>query len=88
MISSKSHEKQLLLRLVTAGHLTLDFGSGHDLMVHAIEPHIQLCTDSTEPAWDSLSPSLTAPPQLMQACSLKKTNKQTLKKKKKIRECK
>ena len=27
-------------------HLTLDFGSGHDLMVHEIEPHIRLCADS------------------------------------------
>ena len=27
-------------------HLTLDFGSGHDLKVHGIEPHFSLCTDS------------------------------------------
>ena len=33
--------------------LTLDFGSGHDLMAGAIEPHIGLCTDPVEPAWDS-----------------------------------
>ena len=26
-------------------HLTLDFGSSHDLMVHESEPHIGLCTD-------------------------------------------
>ena len=37
--------------------LTLDFGSGHDLMVgefqpHEFKPRIRLCT---EPAWDSLS---------------------------------
>ena len=31
-------------------HSTLDFGSGHDLMVHGIEPHMGLCADSTEPA--------------------------------------
>ena len=43
-------------------HLTLDFGSGHDLRVHEIEPHIRLCTDSTEPAWDSLSLSLCPSP--------------------------
>ena len=42
--------------------LTLDFDSGHDLTVHGIEPHIGLCTDTAEPAWDSLSPSLSAPP--------------------------
>lgn len=36
-------------------HQTLDFSSGHDLMVCEIEPHIELCNDSTEPAWDSLS---------------------------------
>ena len=43
---------------------TLDFGSGHDLMVQEFEPHGGLCPDSVEPAWDSLSPSLSAlPPQ-------------------------
>ena len=39
-------------------HLTLDFNSGHDVTIHEFEPHIGLCTDSAEPAWDSLSPSL------------------------------
>ena len=39
-------------------HLTLDFGSGHDLMVCEFEPCVRLCADSEEPAWDSLSPSL------------------------------
>ena len=39
--------------------LTLDFGSGHDVMVRGIEPHVGLCTDSVEPAWDSLSLSLS-----------------------------
>ena len=38
---------------------TLDFGSGHDLMAHEIEPHVGLCADSEEPAWDSLSLSLS-----------------------------
>ena len=38
---------------------TLDFGSGCDLMVHGVEPRIRLCTDSVEPAWDSLSPCLS-----------------------------
>ena len=41
---------------------TLDFGSGHDLMVHEFKPHIRLCTDSTEPAGDPRSSSLSAPP--------------------------
>ena len=41
---------------------TLDFGSGHDLMVCEIEPQVGLCADSVEPAWDFLSPSLFAPP--------------------------
>ena len=36
-------------------HLTLDFGSGHDLTVRDIEPHVGLCADLKEPAWDSLS---------------------------------
>ena len=39
--------------------LTLDFGSGHDLMVCEIEPCIGLCTDSTEP---TLGLSLPLPP--------------------------
>ena len=38
-------------------HLTLDFGSGYDLKVSGIEPHIRLCTDSLEPAWDTSSVS-------------------------------
>ena len=37
---------------------TLDLGSGHDLTVREFKPHIRLCTDSVEPAWDSVSPSL------------------------------
>ena len=44
---------------------TLDFSSGHDLTVHEIEPHIWLFADSAEPAWESLSPLLSAPPPLM-----------------------
>ena len=32
-------------------HLTLDFGSDHDLT------YVGLCADSLEPAWESLSPS-------------------------------
>ena len=44
--------------------LTLDLCSGHDLMVVEIEPQLGLCADSVEPAGDSLSPSLSAPPQI------------------------
>ena len=44
---------------------TLDFSSGYDLIVHEIEPRLRLCEDSVVPAWDSLSPSLYAPPSLM-----------------------
>ena len=42
--------------------LTRDFGSGHDLAVPEIKMHSGLCADSEEPGWDSLSPSLFAPP--------------------------
>ena len=42
-------------------HPTVDLGSGHDLMGHEIESHIGLYADVVEPAWDSLSPSLTLP---------------------------
>ena len=42
-------------------HPTLDFSSGHDLMVCEFDPHIGLCAECAEPAWDSLSlsPSLS-----------------------------
>ena len=30
-------------------YLTLGFGSGHDLMVCEVKPHIRLCTDRTCP---------------------------------------
>ena len=42
-------------------HPTLDFGSGHDLMAHEIKSQVGFCTDSVEPTWDSLSPSLSLP---------------------------
>ena len=47
-----------LLVAQSVKHLTLDFGSGHDLIVCGLEPHPGLCAESVEPAWDSLSPSL------------------------------
>ena len=52
---------------------TLGFGSGRDLMVCGIEPHVGLCSDSEEPAWDSLSLplSLPLPCSLSLFCSLK-----------------
>ena len=47
---------------------TLDFGSRHDLadceFKLRIEPRIGLLADSAEPAWDILSPRLSAPPPL------------------------
>ena len=54
-------------------HPTLNFGLGHDLTVHEIEPHNRLCDDNAEPAWDSLSVclSLTLSP-LMHMHSLSK----------------
>ena len=52
----------------------LDFGSGHDLTVGGFEPRVGLQAGSTDPAWNSLSPSLSlslsAPPAL-------KINKET-----------
>ena len=43
---------------------TLDFGSGHDLMVHGIEPCIALTTQSLS---GILSPSVSAPSLLVHA---------------------
>ena len=40
---------------------TLDFTLGVDVTVREFEPRIRLCAESVEPAWDSLSPSLSAP---------------------------
>ena len=37
----------------------LGFGLGHDLMVRECRPHVRLCDDSVEPAWDSVSLLLT-----------------------------
>ena len=56
---------------------TLDFNSGHDLMVHELELCVRFYTDSMEPAWDSLSPSLSAPPlhSVSLSLSLKINNK-------------
>ena len=52
--------------------LALGLGSGHDLTVHEFEPHVGLCADRTEPAWDSLTPSLSLCPSLLvRALSLK-----------------
>ena len=53
-------------------HLTLGFSSGHDLAVCEFEPHIGLSAGSTEPAWDSLSPSLAAFSPLVLSLSLSK----------------
>ena len=39
-------------------------------MVCGFEPHIRLCTDSAESAWDSLSPSLSVPSPLVLSLSL------------------
>ena len=52
-------------------HPTLNCGSGPDLTVRGIEPHVGLCADSAEPAWNSLflSLSLSAPPPLMLSIS-------------------
>ena len=44
--------------------LTLDFGSGHGLTVHEFKPCVGLCAGRVEPAWNPLSPSFSAPPQI------------------------
>ena len=50
--------------------LTLDLSSGHNLMVRAFKPHIGLCADSMESAWDALSLSLCPSPACTCAFSL------------------
>ena len=59
-------------------HPTLDLSSGPDLTVHEFEPRVRLCADGLEPAWDSVSPSLSSPPWFMHTCSyFLSQNKQT-----------
>ena len=41
---------------------TLDFGSGHDLMVHEIDPHVGLHAGRGACLGFSLSPSPSVPP--------------------------
>ena len=60
--------------------MTLDPGSGRDLTVCEFKPHIGLCADGMEPAWDSVSPSLCPSPAC--ALSLKKINLKKSEKKK------
>ena len=50
--------------------LTLDFGSGHELTVHEIEPHVGLCAECGACLGFSLSLSLSAPPLLMHTHTL------------------
>ena len=51
--------------------LVLGFGSGHNLTVGGFEPSTGLSADGTEPAWDSLSLSLSlsVPPPFMLSVS-------------------
>ena len=65
--SQIAHQGRLVAPSVK--HLTLDPDSGHDLTVREIEPHAGLCPASAEPAWDSLSPCLSAPHLLTRARS-------------------
>ena len=53
--------------------LSIDFSSGHDLAVHEFEPRVMLWADGSElePASDSVSPSLSAPPLFMLCLCLK-----------------
>ena len=58
-------------------HSTLDFDSGHDLMVCGFKPHVGLHADGAEPAWDSLPLPLSAHPLLTLSLSLSKINQYT-----------
>ena len=52
-------------------HLDLDMGSGHDLAVVGWGPELGSVL-SVEPVWDSLSPSLSAPPLLTHSLKINK----------------
>ena len=54
-------------------HLTLGFGSGHDLKPRDLgefKSPVGFCTGSAKPAWDFLSPSLSDPSLLTLSLSL------------------
>ena len=53
-------------------HLTIDFGSGHDLTVHEFKPCSGLCADNVELAWDSVFPAVSAPPPLLLCLKINK----------------
>ena len=53
-------------------HPTLGFGSGDDLMVRGIKPHVRPHADSAEPAWDSLPLPLSLCPFPALSVSLNK----------------
>ena len=73
MCISKQLQGHLVAQLVN--RLTFDFGSGHNLTVCGFEPCIRLCSNSAEPAWDSLplSPPLPCSLSLSQKINEKKT---------------
>ena len=54
-ISLKNIEKLGAPRWLS--RLSIDFGSGHDLAVRGLEPHIRLCADGAKSAWDCVSGS-------------------------------
>ena len=57
-------------------HPTLGFGSSHDLTVCEFEPHIGLCANSVEPAWNSRS-LLSLPLPCLRARSLSNIKNKT-----------
>ena len=60
-------------------HPALGFSPGHDLMVCGLEPHIRLCIDSAEPAWDSASVFYSLPLLHSVSLKIKKNKKKNLK---------
>ena len=68
--NNNNKNKNYNKRVGPLGSWSVDFGSGHGLTVGGNEPHVKLYTESMEAAWDSLSPSLSAPPPLVHTFSL------------------
>ena len=54
---------------------TFDCGSGRDLTVRELEPHVGLHTVPVEPAWDSPSLPLPGPPLFVLSLSINKLKK-------------
>ena len=68
VVEREPQQARLLRNILYRGAWGTDLSSGHDLAVRGFEPRVT--AQSLEPASDSVSPSVSAPPLLMLCLSL------------------